>query len=48
MGSYFDSFIADEITLVDIETIALKRAIAWQIQQLMAEKKLTKTNILNQ
>ena len=48
IGSSFDSFLEEEGTLADIETIALKRAIAWQIEQVMAEKKLTKTAMAKQ
>ncbi|AFZ11212.1 hypothetical protein Cri9333_0216 [Crinalium epipsammum PCC 9333] len=48
IGSSFDSFLEEEGTLADMETIALKRAIAWQIEQVMAEKKLTKTAMAKQ
>ncbi|MGB3203911.1 MAG: helix-turn-helix transcriptional regulator [Crinalium sp.] len=48
ISSSFDSFLEEEGTLADIETIALKRAIAWQIEQVMAEKKLTKTAMAKQ
>lgn len=48
IGSSFDSFLEEEGTLADIETIALKRAIAWQIEQVMTEKKLTKTAMAKQ
>jgi DNA-binding Xre family transcriptional regulator len=43
IGSSLDNLLEEEGTRVEIELIALKRAIAWQIQQAMEEKKLTKT-----
>lgn len=47
IGSSFDDFL-EEGTLADIEAIALKRVIAWQIEQAMIEKKLTKTAMAEQ
>ncbi len=41
IGSSLDDLL--EGTRAEIESIALKRAIAWQIQQAMEEQKLTKT-----
>lgn len=41
-GSSFDSFLDEEGVLPETEAIALKRVIAWQIQQAMAAKRLTK------
>jgi len=34
--------------LVEINAIALKRVLAWQIEQAMVEKKLTKTKMANE
>ena len=42
IGSSVDSFLEEEGTLADINSIALKRVIVWQIQQAMAQKNLTK------
>lgn len=41
-GSSFASFLEEEGTLAESEAVALKRVIAWQIEQAMAEKKITK------
>lgn len=43
IGSSVDSLLEEEGTLAEINSIALKRVIAWQIEQAMNEKKLTKT-----
>ncbi|WP_250126362.1 helix-turn-helix domain-containing protein [Chroococcidiopsis sp. CCMEE 29] len=43
IGSSLDDLLEEEGTRAEIESIALKRALAWQIQQAMEEKKLTKT-----
>jgi DNA-binding Xre family transcriptional regulator len=43
IGSSLDDLLEEEGTLAQIESIALKRVIAWQVQQVMSEKKLTKT-----
>lgn len=43
MGSNFDDFIADEAMLEDATATAVKRVIAWQIEQEMMAQKLTKT-----
>jgi DNA-binding Xre family transcriptional regulator len=48
IGSSLDELLEEEGTLADIEAIALKRVIAWQIEQAMAEKKLTKTAMAKQ
>jgi antitoxin HicB len=42
IGSDFDDFLAEEGLLVQIETVAIKRAIAYQVNQMMAEQKLSK------
>ncbi len=44
IGSSFDSFLEDEGTLADIETIALKRAIAWQNKSQEKAKTLKPSN----
>ena len=41
-GSAFDSFLEEEGVLAETEAVALKRVIAWHIEQAMAAKKITK------
>lgn len=41
-GSSFDAFLREEGTLEEAETIAIKRVIAWQLQQEMNKKRITK------
>ena len=43
VGSGFDEFLAEEAMLEEATAIAVKRVIAWQIEQEMAAQKLTKT-----
>lgn len=43
IGSSLDDLLEEEGTLAEINAIALKRVIVWQVQQAMVEKKLTKT-----
>jgi DNA-binding Xre family transcriptional regulator len=43
IGSSLDDLLEEEGTLAEIRSIALKRVIAWQIEQAMIEKNLTKT-----
>ena len=43
VGSDFDDFLAEEGMLEDVTAVAVKRVIAWQIEQEMAAQKLTKT-----
>lgn len=43
IGSSLDDLLEEEGTLAESESIAIKRVIAWQVKQLMEEKKLTKT-----
>lgn len=43
IGSSLDDLLEEEGTLAEINAIALKRVIAWQVKQAMEEKKLTKT-----
>lgn len=43
IGSSLDDFLADEAMLQEVTAIAVKRVIAWQIQEEMASQKLTKT-----
>ncbi len=43
VGSAFDDFLAEEAMLDEATAVAVKRVIAWQIEQEMAAQKLTKT-----
>jgi hypothetical protein len=43
IGSSFDDFLTEEAMLEEATAIAVKRVIAWQIEQEMAAQKLTKT-----
>ena len=43
VGSDFDVFLAQEGMLEEVTAVAVKRVIAWQIEQEMAAQKLTKT-----
>jgi antitoxin HicB len=45
LGSSLDDFLAEEGLLAAAETIALKRVIAYQIAQSMAEQNLTKAEL---
>jgi predicted XRE-type DNA-binding protein len=42
IGSSFDEFLEAENLLEDVTALAIKRVIAWQIQQAMKENHLTK------
>jgi antitoxin HicB len=41
-GSTFDSFLEEEQILKETEAIAVKRVLAWKIQQAMKEKRISK------
>jgi hypothetical protein len=41
-GSTFDSFLEEERILAEVEAVALKRVIAWQIERAMAARGVTK------
>ena len=43
VGSDFDEFLAEEHLLEATTAVAVKRVIAWQIEQEMAAQNLTKT-----
>ena len=45
IGSCFDDFLAEEALLEEATAVAVKRVIAWQIEQEMAAQKLTKTSM---
>ena len=43
VGSSLDDFLAEDAMLQEVTAIAVKRVIAWQIQEEMASQKLTNT-----
>lgn len=43
IGSNFDEFLVEEGMFEDATAVAMKRVIAWQIEQEMHAQKLTKT-----
>ena len=45
IGSSFDDFLEEEDVLAEAEAIAAKRVIAFQLEKLMKEQKLTKTQL---
>jgi len=45
IGSSFDDFLQEESPLESSTAVALKRVIAWQIDQEMKAQKLTKTEL---
>ena len=45
IGSNFDEFLKKESLLEHSTAIAVKRVIAWQIEQEMEKQKLTKTSM---
>ena len=45
IGSNFDDFLREEEMLDTVEAAAVKRAIAFQIEQEMKRRKLTKTEM---
>ncbi|BAZ17955.1 hypothetical protein NIES4071_98360 [Calothrix sp. NIES-4071] len=48
IGSFVDDLFEEEGTLDEINIIAVKRVIAWQIQQEMVNKNLSKTEMAHQ
>lgn len=48
VGSSLDDFLEEEGTLEEINLIAIKRVIAWQIKQAMEKRNLTKTKMAEQ
>ncbi len=43
IGSNFDDFLAQEGMLEEVTAVAVKRVIAWQIEQEMTAQRITKT-----
>jgi DNA-binding Xre family transcriptional regulator len=48
VGSSFDDFLAGEGILSDVEGRAIKRVIAWQVDELMKHAKITKADLAKQ
>ncbi|GIK36590.1 MAG: Fis family transcriptional regulator [Chloroflexota bacterium] len=45
LGSSFDDFLAEEGLSPEVNIVAIKRAIAWQIERLMRERELSKAQL---
>jgi antitoxin HicB len=45
IGSNFDDFLEEEGILVKTEAVAVKRVIAFQVEQMMKEQNLSKTEM---
>jgi antitoxin HicB len=45
IGSNFDDFLEEEGILGEAEAVAIKRVIAFQVEQMMKEQNLTKTEM---
>ena len=45
IGSTFDDFLAEEGLLEQAETVAIKRVLAYQVEELMKEQNLSKTEM---
>ncbi|MBN2148823.1 MAG: XRE family transcriptional regulator [Anaerolineales bacterium] len=43
IGSNYDDFLAEEGLLAEVEAVAVKRVLAYQIEQLMITQNLSKT-----
>jgi len=41
-GSTFDSFLREEGIREEVESVAIKRVLAWQLEQAMREQQITK------
>ena len=48
IGSSLDDFLKEEGILEEVTAKAIKRVLAWQINQIMKQKKLTKTRMAKQ
>jgi DNA-binding Xre family transcriptional regulator len=45
IGSSLDDFLKEEGILEEARTVALKEALAWQVQQAMEKKKISKVEM---
>ncbi len=48
IGDSFDSFLEDEGILEQVENVAIKRVIAFQLQKEIKKKKITKAKLARQ
>lgn len=48
IGSDFEDYLREEGLLAEVQTLAIKRVIAWQLQEEMKKKSLTKTALAQQ
>lgn len=44
-GSSIDDFLRDEGVLVEVQALAIKEVIAWQLDQAMKDRKLSKRKL---
>jgi antitoxin HicB len=47
-GSTFDSFLEEEGIREEVEAVAIKRVLAWQLEQAMQEQRKTKRSMAKQ
>jgi antitoxin HicB len=47
-GSTFDSFLEEEGIREEVEAVAIKRVLAWQLEQALQEQKKTKQTMATQ
>lgn len=47
-GSTFDSFLEEEGIREEVEAVAIKRVLAWQLEQAMQEQQKTKQSMAKQ
>lgn len=45
IGSPLDDFLQENGTLAEAHAVAIKRTLAWQVEQTMTEEKLSKTEM---
>lgn len=45
IGSSFDEFLAEEGLLADVNTVARKRVLAWQIERAMKQRRISKAEL---
>jgi antitoxin HicB len=45
LGSSFDNFLEDDGILNEVTEVALKRVLAWQVEQAMKERGLSKSKM---
>ena len=45
IGSSFEDFLKEQGTLEETNSVAIKRVIAWQIKQMMAEQDISKVDM---